>query len=196
MRVVLTGFGPFPGAAVNPSADLASALARRRRPALGTQITCHVFATSYAAVDRELPGLLAARPDVVLMFGLATRTRQVRIEARARNLRSVLFPDACGHRPDRAVIVSGEPPARKSNAPTRALLSALRGRPIKATLSRDAGRYLCNYAYWRLLDPVAHCRPLVVFVHIPKIARGSPAFFSLVTAAESLLVQLIAASRR
>ena len=34
MRVLITGFGPFPGAPFNPSAALAKALARRRRPAL------------------------------------------------------------------------------------------------------------------------------------------------------------------
>ena len=34
MRVLLAGFGPFPGAPFNPSARLVKALARRRRPAL------------------------------------------------------------------------------------------------------------------------------------------------------------------
>ena len=34
MRVLITGFGPFPGAPFNPSAALAKALACRRRPAL------------------------------------------------------------------------------------------------------------------------------------------------------------------
>jgi hypothetical protein len=33
MRVLITGFGPFPGAPFNPSAALAKALACRRRPA-------------------------------------------------------------------------------------------------------------------------------------------------------------------
>ena len=60
MRVLITGFGPFPGAPFNPSAALAKALARRRRPALaGIDRVVHVFATTYASVDRDLPKLLA-----------------------------------------------------------------------------------------------------------------------------------------
>ena len=61
------------------------------------------FETSYAAVDRDLPKLLAQhKPDIVLMFGLAGRTPHVRVETPARNARSILFPDVTGYRPDDA----------------------------------------------------------------------------------------------
>ena len=81
MRVLITGFGPFPGAPFNPSAALAKALARRRRPALADiERIVHMFATTYASVDRDLPKLFAQKPDVVLMFGVAGRRRQLRIE--------------------------------------------------------------------------------------------------------------------
>jgi pyroglutamyl-peptidase len=209
MRVLLTGFGPFPGAPSNPSAALVKALARKRRPAL-TEIerTAHVFATSYAAVDRELPGLIAGRPDIVLMFGLAGRTRLLRVETRARNAVSVLFPDASGHRPQRSVIAPGEPPSRKGGAPFARLLGALRAGPIPARLSRDAGRYLCNYAYWRAIEHTHDGRPIVQFVHIPPLSlaprrrprrrakRRSPTLAGLLVGAEALLIALIAASRR
>ena len=122
MRVLLVGFGPFPGAPRNPSAILAERLARRRRPALAATIrTAHVFATTYAAVDRELPKLLAGRPDIVLMFGLAARRRQLCIETTARNARSILFPDVRGYRPARSVIVPGGPAALRGGAPLRPL---------------------------------------------------------------------------
>src|SRR5438105_3028909 len=94
--VLLTGFGPFPGAPYNPTGALVRALARSRCPAFaGVRRIAHVFPTSYAAVDRELPALLTREaPDVILMFGLATRTRQLRIETRARNAVSLRTPDA------------------------------------------------------------------------------------------------------
>ena len=76
MNILLVGFGPFPGAPRNPSADLVKRLASRRRPALAATIrTAHIFATAYAAVDNELPKLFADNPDIVLMFGLAARRR-------------------------------------------------------------------------------------------------------------------------
>src|SRR5262245_36452914 len=109
MRVVIAGFGPFRRSPSNPSGRLATALARRRRPAFaGIDITSHVFATTYEAVDRDLAKLLARSPDVLLIFGLAGRRREVCIETRARNARSILFPDVGGWRPDRAAIEPGE----------------------------------------------------------------------------------------
>ena len=109
MRVVIAGFGPFPGAPSNPSGRLATALARLRRPALANiEITSHVFATAYTAVDRDLPKFLARNPDVVLIFGLAGRRRHICIETRARNARSILFPDVNGYSPERAAIELGE----------------------------------------------------------------------------------------
>src|SRR6266571_7546535 len=101
LTVLITGFGPFPGVPFNPTAALARRLAQRRRPALAdvTRVT-HVFRTSYGAVDSELPELLARhQPDLVLLFGVATRTRHLRIETQAVNRRSALFPDADGGLP-------------------------------------------------------------------------------------------------
>jgi len=207
MRALLIGFGPFPGAPFNPSAVLVKALARRRRPALAeTVCTTHVFATTYAAVDHDLPRLFAQKPDIILMFGLAGRRRHLCIETRARNAVSVLFPDASGHRPQRGVIVPGGEAALHGAAPFADLLGAMRGRRIPARLSRDAGRYLCNYAYWRALERARGGWPLVQFVHIPPASLtprprrqnglSGPSFAALVPAGEALLIALMAASRR
>jgi pyroglutamyl-peptidase len=205
-RVLLIGFGPFPGAPFNPSAALVKTLVRKRRLALANiDFATHVFATTYAAVDHDLPKLFAAKPDVVLIFGLAGRRRQLCIETRARNAASLLFPDASGHRPKRGVIALDEPASCTGNAPFARLLGAVRATAVPARLSRDAGRYLCNYAYWRALQRVREGRPLVQFVHIPpvrlgprprhRVRRRSPTLAALVTAAEAILIALIAASR-
>jgi pyroglutamyl-peptidase len=202
VRVLITGFGPFPGAPFNPSAALAKALARRRRPALaGIERATHVFATTYASVDRDLPKLLKQKPDIVLMFGVAGRRRQLCIETRARNAVSLLFPDASGHRPCHGVIKLHGPAARTGNAPFARLAGAA---GTKARLSRDAGRYLCNYVYWRGLEQVRGTRPLVQFVHIPPLSvkprrrrSKKPATLAqFLKPAEALLIALIAASRR
>ena len=205
--ILLTGFGPFPGAPFNPSAALVKTLARRRRPALAEIVcTTHVFATAYAAVDHDLPRLLALKPDVILMFGLAGRRRQLCIETRARNAVSVLFPDASGYRPQRGVIVRDGEAALPGAAPFADLLGALRGHRVPARLSRDAGRYLCNYAYWRALERARSGRPLVQFVHIPPVrlkprarwqnGHRGPSLAALVGAGEALVIALMAASRR
>jgi pyroglutamyl-peptidase len=207
MRVLITGFGPFPRAPFNPSAVVAKALARRRRPALaGLVRNAHVFATRYADIDRDLPRLLAQRPDIVLMFGLAGRTRELRIETRARNAVSPLLPDAGKRRPPHGTIETGVPPMRTGRAPFSRLAAAIRGRAVPVRLSRNAGTYLCNYAYWRALASAPDGRPLVLFVHIPivpmaarpqrPLRRRSPSLRQIIGAAENLLIVLAAAARR
>jgi len=206
VRVLLIGFGPFPGAPFNPSAALVKALARRRRPVLADIArTIHILATAYTAVDRDLPKLYAQKPDIILMFGLAARRRHVCIETRARNAVSVLFPDASGQRPQSALIKAGGPAALRSAARAAYLLGSFRGFSIPARTSRDAGRYLCNYAYWRALERARGGRPLIQFVHIPSVRLGprrrrggrrSLPLSRLAPAAEALLIALITASRR
>jgi len=204
MRVVIAGFGPFPGAPSNPSDHLATALARRRRPALaGVEITSHVFATAYDAVDRDLPKLLARGPNVLLIFGLAARRPHICIETRARNARSILFPDVSGWLPRRAAIEAGQC-ALTGNAPFPRLLNTLHRAALPARLSRDAGTYLCNYAYWHALQGVRGGQPLVQFVHIPwtsalprrgTFTRRAPPLSRLVSGCEQLLIALITSSR-
>ncbi len=173
--ILITGFGPFPGAPFNPTDPLVRRLARLRRPALaGVRLVAHVFPTSYAAVDRELPTLIARhKPRALLMFGLAARTPHVRIETRARNAISALLPDAGRRLPPTRGITPGAPPARPLRAPMRTLLAAAKSARVPARLSRDAGRYLCNYICWRAVEasaaPGGPAR--VVFVHVPKVAR-------------------------
>src|SRR5271168_1594429 len=96
LRILITGFGPFPGAPFNPTQPLVARLLRLRRPALDdAELSGHIFPVPYSAVDRHLPELLAARrPQAMLMFGLASRTPWIRIEPRARIAVPTLWPDA------------------------------------------------------------------------------------------------------
>lgn len=171
ITVLAAGFGPFPGAARNPSADLVRRLSRRRLALAGIRLVTHVLATSYRDADRDLPRLIAVhRPQAVLLFGLAGRSRQVRIELQARN-RIASFPDCRRHTPAARVIVRDAAAWPVGNGLCLRMLRAARMAGQKAVLSRDAGRYLCNYSLWRVLEArAAHGGPAVAaFVHIPPV---------------------------
>lgn len=172
--ILITGFGPFPGAPVNPTTPLVRHLARLRRPGLAdVRLVGHVFTTSYAAVDRELPQLIARhRPDALLMFGVATRETRIRIETRARNALAML-PDATSTSLRRHAIMPGAPAARRIPAPVVQLLAGARSARVPAYLSRDAGKYLCNYISWRGAEAAeaANGPRLAAFIHVPPLAR-------------------------
>jgi len=207
--ILLTGFGPFPGAPFNPTTPLVKRLAHLRRPALAdATIVPHVFATSYAAVDRELSKLIARhKPDALLMFGLAPRTRFIRIETRARNALALL-PDVSRAKPHSRAIAAGEPHALAMPAPARRLLAAARATRLPAALSRDAGRYLCNYLCWQAAlaarkGPNLGPR-IAAFVHLPNtnrkpLRRGKKRRFTLDDLARAggrILAEVAAAARR
>ena len=171
--ILVTGFGPFPSAPFNPTGKLVERLARLRRPALaGVAIIPHVFQTSYAAVDRDLAKLIARhKPDALLMFGLAPRAKSLRIETRARNALGS-FPDVSGHSVhNRSIRIAG-PLDLMLPEYGHHLLAAARSLRVPVVLSRDAGRYLCNYVCWRATEAAMKNGPrIVAFVHVPPVAR-------------------------
>jgi pyroglutamyl-peptidase len=209
LRILITGFGPFPGAPFNPTQPLVARLLRLRRPALGdVELSGHIFPVTYTAVDRELPQLLAKhRPHALLMFGLASRTPYVRLETRARNAITTLWPDA-DHARVRKGSISGGADAMMFGPHTAKLLRAADGTGVDARASRDAGSYLCNYLSWRAIE--ATCGDtgplLAAFVHIPPLARHSApqrkgashriTLEDLVDAGEAMLLEMVRLTRQ
>lgn len=172
--ILVTGFGPFPGAPFNPTQALVRSLARMRHPGLrDCRVVGHIFPTSYTAVDRELPALVQEyNPDAVVMFGLASRSPGIRIETLARNA-IMARPDAGAAIPASRCIDAKGPHAMRLRAPLTRLLSAARGSGMPVEASRDAGAYVCNYTFWRGLEHAAAGGPaIVVFVHVPKTRRN------------------------
>ena len=175
LTILITGFGPFPGAPFNPTGPLALELALRRHSASSNvRRIAHVFRVSYQAVDSELPALLAREePDALVMFGLAGRSRHLRVETRARNSFARMLPDVGGHFPASAIIDPAAPPALSLRGPAQRLLMAARATGVPAELSRDAGRYLCNYLCWRAVHSAVRLGAprLVAFIHVPAVPR-------------------------
>jgi pyroglutamyl-peptidase len=209
LRILITGFGPFPGAPHNPTMPLVARLLRLRRPAFSeVEFAGHIFPVTYKSVDHELPQLLARhRPHALLMFGLATRTPYVRIETRARNAVTTLWPDA-DHTSVRKGSIAGGAGAKMFGPHTAKLLRAAVATGIDARASRDAGSYLCNYLSWRAIE--ATCADddprLAAFVHVPPIARNGASrrkdmtpritLEELVDAGEAMLLEMVRLTRR
>jgi pyroglutamyl-peptidase len=209
LRILITGFGPFPGAPFNPTQPLVARLIRLRRPAFDdVELTGHIFPVTYNGVDRQLPELLAKhRPHALLMFGLASRTAHLRVETRARNAVNLLWPDA-GHTRLRKGSIAGGADAKMFGPHTTRLLRAADGVGIDARASRDAGSYLCNYLSWRALEAMhgGNGPRLAAFVHVPLIVRDGARQRSgamqritleeLVDAGEAMLLELVKLTRQ
>lgn len=210
LRILITGFGPFPGAPYNPTEKLVARLLRLRRASLDDiERIGHVFPVSYGAVDRQLPQLIADhRPHALLMFGLAARTPFVRIETRARNTITQIWPDAAHTQVRHRNIEPDADATRRFGPHTSRLHQAARNTGIDARLSLSAGYYLCNYLCWRAIEAtqIVDGPKLAAFVHVPLVPRGpierrlratrGVTFEQLVDAGEAVLIEMARTTRQ
>lgn len=110
MRILVTGFGGFPGAPRNPTERIIANLARHR-PRLaraGLELDLSVLPVVYAEIEPRLEALTReAAPDAILHFGLASRRSKLCVETRALNRISLLRPDAAGAFAQRRILLAG-----------------------------------------------------------------------------------------
>ena len=169
MRVLLTGFAPFPGVPINASMRLVPELvaaAKRRFP--GTTVSAGLLPTEWVAAPRQMEVLLAeVKPDLLLHFGVSSRARGFEIELRGQN-RCDQQPDAIGGLPSSSAVHADGPNFMRASLPVAYIVSRLRRRGIRAFASRDAGGYLCNAT---LYNSLAKARGVpgrrVGFIHLP-----------------------------
>jgi len=176
-RVLLTGFGPFPGVPKNPSAWLAETLAEQGAPECDSELHARILPTEWEAT-RLMPRLYEAlQPHVMIHFGLSERAKAFRIERSAHN-RAALRADAKGAMPSGPVIRPEGPDRFDTALPAGALAAHLKTCGLPAMASRSAGRYLCNFLYYHSLDWARRQggARLVLFVHIPPASRRSGSF--------------------
>jgi len=87
--------------------------------------------------------------------------------------------------------------------PAQRFLTAARATGVRVALSRDAGRYLCNYLCWRAAEAAGIGAPsLVAFVHVPAVRRASSqsprdllTLDELIEAGEAIVRAAVAAAR-
>jgi pyroglutamyl-peptidase len=175
-RVLITGFGPFPGVADNPSAWLAEMFAARRAE-FDCELHARILPTEWEAVALMPPLYETLQPHVMIHFGLNARAKTFRIEKSAHN-RAARRADAKGALPAIPTIRNPGPDRFDTSLPAASLAAHLRMCGLPAVTSRSAGRYLCNFLYYHSLD-WARGRtetPLILFVHIPPLSGGAGAF--------------------
>jgi len=180
-KVLLTGFEPFGGETVNPSLLVAQALDGARVG--GSTVVALGLPVAYAeATDGLLRAVDALDPHLVLGLGQAAGATGLRLERVALNCSDAAMPDNTGVVLRRQPVVAGGPAAYLATLPLARLLQVLRADGHPVGLSRDAGRYVCNHVYYRLLH---HAAPLGLpggFVHLPLLpaqAAGRPGLASL-----------------
>lgn len=193
MKLLVTGFGPFPGVRHNPSGQIALAIGRSARlKRQGVRIAAHELIVTYAALPDLVELIDREKPDAILMFGIAARTKQPRLERRGENRTRPLSVDASGTRPKSRKLDETAPLIRNVRVALEPLRLVIQQQGFKPTLSNNAGAYLCNAVLFTALGekPDAPC----IFVHVPKLSRDG--ITRMAKAGEDLAAMLLAQARR
>jgi pyroglutamyl-peptidase len=152
--VLLTGFEPFNGAAINPSWEAVHALDGWSGPdfqVVARQLPC-VFGGANLAL---LEAIDALKPDIVIAVGQAGGRPDISVERVAINVDDASILDNAGQQPVDAPIAAGGPAAYFSTLPIKAIVRALRVRGLKSSVSQTAGTFVCNHVFYGLMHHVA-----------------------------------------
>lgn len=166
-KLLITGFDPFGGAAVNPSREAVMALPHR----IGDwELTRLEVPTVFGlAARRVLDAATELQPHAIICVGQAGGRGAVTPEVVGINLREATIPDNHGQQPQNVPVAEGAPAAYFSTLPVREMVTAIRARGIPAALSYSAGAFVCNDLLYTLLHVYHDTAVQVGFIHIPYL---------------------------
>ncbi|MER1974924.1 pyroglutamyl-peptidase I [Pseudocitrobacter faecalis] len=176
MRTVLiTGFEPFDGEAVNPSWEVVSRLDNAiigGCRVVARQLPC-VFGEALIELNAAIDSL---SPTLVLSVGQAGGRTDISVERVAINVDDARIPDNRGNQPVDTPIVRNGPAAWFSSLPIKAIVSALRDAGIPASVSQTAGTFVCNHVMYGLLHKLSGMPEAKGgFIHIPYLPQQAAA---------------------
>ena len=172
MRILLIGFEPFGGDAINSSQETVKAAACDEL--VGVEIMKGMLPVSFKRAGTEICRLIdESVPDIVIMLGQSSKSDCIKIERVALNLMDSSKGDNDGYIPDEETICFGTPAAYFTKMPVKALRDCLMQSGIPAKISNSAGLYVCNRAYFAALHHIATTggNTKAVFVHLPRISE-------------------------
>ncbi|MEY3251663.1 MAG: hypothetical protein RL227_636 [Pseudomonadota bacterium] len=174
-RLLLTGFEPFGGDAVNPSELVAAALHGQVLQAGGVRATvvAQRLPCVFGAAQRVLADAIEEfQPAVVLSLGLAAGRAGLTPERVAVNLVDARIADNAGARPCDAPVAPEGPAAYFTTLPVKAMVAAMRAAGAPAELSLSAGSFVCNEIFYALMHLLALRGPAGCrggFMHLPLL---------------------------
>ncbi|RAP77417.1 pyroglutamyl-peptidase I [Paenibacillus montanisoli] len=169
-RVLLTGFDPFGGEAINPAWEAVSRFQHKACDGFMVEVRQipTVFNTSIQTLRQAI---LDVKPDVVICVGQAGGRSDIAVERVAINMNDARIPDNEGNQPIDEPIAADGPAAYWSTLPVKAITAQLRSAGIPASVSHTAGTFVCNHLFYGLQHLIATEFPSVKggFIHIPYL---------------------------
>ncbi|XP_066508311.1 pyroglutamyl-peptidase 1-like [Hoplias malabaricus] len=167
--VVVTGFEPFGEHAVNASWVAVKEL---EKLGLGQHVDLHIseVPVEYQAVQNLLPSLWKKyHPKLVVHVGVSGMATTVTLEKCGHN-HGYSRRDNCSFYPESQCCMEGGPDCIHSVIDMDSVCKRVNssGLGVTVSVSKDAGRYLCDYTYYTSLY-LGQGRS--AFVHVPPLGK-------------------------
>jgi pyroglutamyl-peptidase len=162
-KVLVTGFDPFDGDAVNPSAELLVWLRDKEFDFEVKTLQLPVsFQKCFVILEKEIK---FSNPSHVILTGLAKKRIELTVERIGINWMDARIPDNEGAQPLSQKILPEGADGLFSTLPVEQVIAAANAAGCPTKLSTSAGEYVCNYLLYRFLS--AHPKLPGTFLHLP-----------------------------
>jgi pyroglutamyl-peptidase len=171
MRVLISGFESFGGRKINPTALLIEALQNKDIPIPpGLKVDQILLPVTFEQSFYHLQNKINVfNPDVVMCFGLSAKSDAIKLEALAVNRIDADIQDNNGVQPREQMINHLGEPTYAATLPLQGIESVLNEAGIPVTISNDAGSYVCNYVFYRMMESNQDSLRLCGFIHVPLL---------------------------
>ncbi|MBO0451909.1 pyroglutamyl-peptidase I [Candidatus Enterococcus murrayae] len=169
MKVLITGFDPFGGAAINPAYE---AVKRLPDTIEGAEIHKLEIPTVFKKDEEVLAKAIEEQqPDIVICVGQAGGRSDISIEKVAINLMEARIPDNEQQQPLNQVIHEDGETAYFATIPVKAMVSNVKKAGIPSSVSYTAGTFVCNDIMYRLLYLADKQKKNIKggFIHVPYL---------------------------
>jgi pyroglutamyl-peptidase len=163
MKILVTGFKPFLGEAVNPSEMLAQDLQK-----YFSEVQSLVLPVEFENAFFKLKEHLQTyQYSYIVLLGQASGRSKICFEKIALNWQQTEHSDETGYKPNTGEILLGEKLALMSLFDVDSAVNKLKQEKKPVEVSFSAGTYVCNELYYRTLSQFNELK--IVFVHVPMI---------------------------
>ncbi|MGL5150892.1 MAG: pyroglutamyl-peptidase I [Clostridium sp.] len=171
MKVLVTGFDPFGGEAINPALEAVKMLPDTISGA--EVIKLEIPTVFRKALEKIEEAVETHKPDIVLSIGQAGGRFGITPERVAINIDDARIKDNEGNQPIDEVVYGDGEAAYFSNLPIKAMVKEVQEGGLPASVSNTAGTFVCNHVMYGVLYMVDKKYPDMRggFIHVPYIPQ-------------------------
>jgi pyroglutamyl-peptidase len=170
ITALVTGFEPYGGRSLNPSAEVMRRLNGSRFDDI--TVVGRSLPVAFAQLSHSIRELITTvKPDIAISLGLWPGEPLIRIERVAVNLADFEIPDNEGCLLADTAVDSSRPDGLFATLPVRQIEQSLLRADIPARISNTAGSFLCNATLFTLLavGGAIHPNMRAGFIHLPYL---------------------------